>query len=278
MSYAYATTNKLNGLAATAFTWSAGLNDATRAYLNDGWMDVRYVNGNHGGGTLGVVIDFGAATTMTGWAVLNHNVAVQSPGSTLDIVGADDAAISVNPVTAKQATTLNSATGYNKDHVFQHASLSKRYWRLRFNCPTPVTALAIGELYAFNTQTVLSRKSIYGDGEMPEIKTSKVDFSSGGSNAYFLGGPIRSKRLVFTELTTAERDELLLMWTVTRGPTTPFLWIEAYEATGIAAPNIYQEVIYGRLMLDVFDWRQPDYLLYEVPELKVVSLSREIGS
>lgn len=279
MAYAYATTNLLSGLAAGAFTWSAGTGGATRSRLNDGWMDARYNNGDSASG-ITLVIDFGSAVSLSGIALLNHNAAVQKSDAAVRVRAATDAAISVSVITPKVATTLNTAVGLNKDHVLQWAtSATKRYWELTFTWTGTVSQFSIGELYAFVAQTQLSRKSIYGSGDRPIIKTAEVEFYSGGSNSYFQGGPIRVKRMMFSDLNPTARAEMLAMWTATKGSATPLLWIESYEAVSTAAAVTEQEVVYGRLkQLEELDLPENDYQLYTPSEFVVESLAREIGS
>ena len=279
MSFAYATTNLCSGLAAAAFTWSSGTAGATRSRLNDTKMSALYVNGASVASGINVVIDFGSAVALTGFAICNSNAAVQKTNATLKVESADDAGISVNNVVRKAASTLNSALFYNKDHVVQFSTgTARRYWRLTWTWTGNVADFAIGEIFAFNAQTVLSRKSIYGDGEAPEFKTASVEFYSGGGCAYFQGGPIRLKNLPFSDLSTSDRDELLTMWAATKGPATPFLFIPSYEATATAAAVAEQEVVFGQLMVDKFSWTQPDFNLFDPTQLVIRSLGREIGA
>lgn len=282
-AYAYAYTNRCTGLAASAFTWSAGmLNDATRARLNDNRMDSRYVAGNPAT-SVSVVIDLGSALAVDGWAVLNSNAAVQKT-CTLTIEAADDAAITVNAVTAKSATTLNVTAPRNKDHVLQFGVVTKRYWRLTWATTGSWTNFAIGELFAYYTTlsvgtTRLSRKRIYGGGEREQIITSALDFGNGNTRSYFVAGPVRSKRLPFSDLTEAEREELMQMWRRVKAGATPMLWIESYEAVSAAAANAEQEVVYGRCMLPDFAWSEPDFNLFTPDsEIIITSLGREVGA
>lgn len=270
----YAVTNLLSGLAAGAFVWSSGTNDTTRTRLNDGHMDARYING---AGTTGLVlhVDMGAATAVSGFALLNHNGVISASDFAVKVEwSSDDAAWTV----AKAATTLNGTAPKNKDHVLQFASASKRYWRLTFTF-TGTISLAIGEVFAFAAQVQLSRKGVYGGGERPIIKTSAVDFYTGGQQAYFLGGPVRVKRNSYVDLSPSERGELLTMWTAVQGNAKPFLWIESYEATSSAAVAAEQEVVYGRLSgMEELDLAETDYQLYTSTEFIIRSLAREVGS
>lgn len=278
MAYGYAITNWLQGLAVGTFTFSAGTGGATRSRLNDGRMDARYTNGALTASGVTIVIDFGSAQTLVGIALLNHNSAVQKTDAAVRVRAADDAAITVNVVVAKAATTLNSTAPKNKDHVLQFAALLKRYWELTFTWTGNVGNWAIGEIFAINATTQLTRKSIYGGGESEEIKGVQVEFYNGNSKGYFLGGPIRELQLPFADLTLAQREELLALWRATKNGSTPFIWIPSYEATATAAANAEQEVIYGRCQMPVFKWQENDYQLYTGQELVIRSLGREVGS
>lgn len=278
MAYAYAYTNALTNLGAAAFTNSVGTNDSTRARMSDTRMDKRYNMGASVASGSTIILDFGAAVALKGIALLNTNFAVQWTDAAVRIRAATDAAITTSVVTAKAATTLNSTAPKNKDHVLQFTTVTKRYWELTFTAGGSFSNASIGEIFAYETVTQLSRKSIYGGGEKEEIKTAGVDYENGNSRSFYLGGPVRSKRLPFQDLTSAEREELAAMWRVLKGEATPFLWIDSYEATAVAAAVAEQEVTYGRLKMPDFEWSENDYLLYQPPELHIRSLGREVGS
>jgi len=277
MTYAYATTNLLSGLAVGSFGWASGLNDATRSRLNDVRMSSRYVNGSPVT-TVTLIIDLGSAVASTGVAILNSNVATSALAPTLRIRGATNSIFTTGVVTAKAASTLNTSAPYNKDHVLQYASITKQYLELLWTFTGTATNFAVGELWAFNAQTQLTRKSIYGGGEDEEIYSSSVDFYNGGNRSYFLGGPVRTQRLPFSDLSLTERLELATMWRATRGPVSPFLWIDSYEATDTAAAATEQSVIYGKLAVPAFTWKEQDYQLFDPGELIIRSLGREVGS
>ncbi len=280
MIYAYASTNLLTGLAAAAFTWSAGLNDSTRSRLNDGKMSEPYFNGNAASG-INVIIDFGAAVSPSGFAVCNSNAAVLKANATLKIESADDAAFTVNAIVDKAATTLNSALFFNKDHVVQFPAHSpgseRRYWRLTWTWTGTVTAFQIGELWAFS-QAQLARRAIYGDGESRTFKTTEVEYYNGSTRAYLLAKGLRSLRLPFTDLTQTELEALYTMQAASNGGASPFLWINSYEATAVAAANAEQEVIYGRIASPEFTFTIPDFNLFSTSDILIKSLGREIGA
>ncbi len=275
--YAYAVTNLLTGLAAGDFTFSAGANDSTRSRLNDARMDKRYVNGSPTA-ALTLVIDLGSSRQTSGIAILNHNLGTAALAPTVRIRGATDAAITTSVVTAKAASALNTSAPYQKDHVLQYTAITKRYLEVLISFTGTATGLAIGELWAFDAQTVLSRRSIYGGGEEEEIKSAQVDFYNGGARSSFLGGPLRSLTLPFADLTLSQRREMATMWRATRGPVTPFLFIESYEATATAAAEAEQACIYGKMLNGVFTWKENDFLLYTPDDLLIRSLSREAGA
>lgn len=277
MSYAYAVTNLLSGLAVSAFTWSAGANDATRSRLNDTRMSSRYVNGSPVT-SITLVINLGSAIQTSGIAILNHNLGTAALAPTVRIRGATDAAITASVVTAKAASTLNTSAPYQKDHVLQYTAITKQYLELLFSFTGTATNFSIGELWAFNSQTALTRKSIYGGGEDEEFFSSQVNFYNGGSRSYFQGGPVRTQRLPFSDLSLSERRELATMWRTTKGGVSPFLWIDSYEATATAAEVAQQAVIYGKLEVPAFSWKETDYQLFDPSELVIRSLAREVGS
>lgn len=283
MAFAYATTNALSALSASAFTPGSGPSDATRAYLNDGRMDRQYVfTAAASSNTL--VIDMGSATTLRGLAILNHNLVDSVAPRTIKIEAADDAAITINAVTAKGTTTVtddgSDTNPTNKDTVLQFAAVTKRYWRLTFAWDSGSFALKIGELFAYASSTQLSRGQVDGSGETERmVVTNPVELQTGDTRFGFLGGPVRTKHLRSdSTLSTSERKELLTLWRLLRGPVTPFLWIESYEASASSALLPEQDCIFGRLALPDFAWTWSDYNLSQPPELVIRSLGRELGS
>ena len=280
MSYAYASANLCSGLAAGAFVFSAGLNDATRTRLNDTRMSSRYVNGAAVASGLSFTIDLGSAIPTSALALLNTNCAVQKNDATVRIRGGTAAAgglVTAGIVTAKAASTLNPAAPYNKDHVFQYTPITKQFLEVLFTWTGTVTNFAIGEVWAM-VQTTLARKSIYGGGEDEEIASASVGFDNGGTRSTFKGGPLRSQRLPFSDLNLTERREQATMWRATRGDVQPFIWIDSVEATATAAAITEQAVIFGKLQVPKYAWSEPDYALFDPSELLIRSLSREVGS
>jgi hypothetical protein len=282
MSFAYATTNALSSRVAGDFTPGSGPSDATRAYLNDGRMDRQYVfTAAASSNTL--VIDMGSATTLRGIAILNHNLVDSVAPRYITVEAADDDAITVNPVTAKGSTTVTDdstdTNPVNKDTVLQFAAVTKRYWRLTFAWDSGSFALKIGELFAYAASTQLSRGQVDGSGETERIIAPTVEMQNGETRSAFIAGPVRIKHLRSdSTFSTSERKELLTLWRLVRGPVTPFLWIESYEATATSALLPEQDCIFGRLMLPDFAWTWSDYNLSQPPEFVLQSLGREVGS
>lgn len=280
MSNAYAVTNLVNGLAASAFVFSVGAADATRARLNDVRMDKRYVNGSPTT-SLSFTIDLGSAIQTSGIALLNHNFGTAALAPTVRIRSGTAAAagvVTTGAAVAKAATTLRTDAPYQKDHVFQYTAVTRQFLEVLISFTGTATSLAIGEVFVFNSQTVMSRLSDYGGGESEEIKSAVMEFDGGGSRSSFLGGPIRAQRLPYSDLNATERAEQATLWRSVRGPVTPFIWIDSYEATALAAAASEQRVMYGRLEVPVFDYTENDYRLYTPGDLLIRSLGREVGA
>ena len=277
-AHAYAVTNRLSGLAAGSFTW-APASTTNRAYLNDARMDKQMLVSAAAASGLTLVIDLGSVQSLVGFALLNHNAAVQKTDAAVRVRAADDAAITVNVVTAKAASTLYSTTvPKNKDHVLQFASVTKRYWELTFTWTGTVTNFSVGEIFAYSAATQLTRRSIYGSGESYEAIVTQVQMQYGETRGGFMGGPVRSLDLQWDDLTSSQRDELYAMHTASNFGATPFLWIPSYEAVATAAAVTEQEVIYGRLQSQTFHWAEKDFQLYQPGGFSIRSLGREAGA
>lgn len=286
MSHAYAITNQLAALSPSAFTWSSGT-PSNLARLYDGKMDRRSVLAGTVSTGVNLIIDFGGAVSLAGFALLNHNICSQNPTVACTITGADNSGMSTNAVTAKAATTLYALTpgGLNarfpraKDHALQFASTSRRYWRLAFSWVTGnnLVDLSIGELFAYQTPTVLSRTSIYGSSERERIFSESVEFQYGEVSRLMLGGPMRMPTLRWADLSTSERDEVLTMWRATNGPVNPLLWLHQYEAVSTAAAAAYQNALFCRMENEEQNMPETDYALHQPDDLVLRSLGREAG-
>lgn len=274
-AHAYAVTNALTGLAASAFTFSAA-STTNRTYLNDRRMDQVFAATSNASG-ITLVIDMGSATSLAGFAVLNSNASLLGGAPTLRVRAADDDAISVSVVTLKDATTLNLTAPYHKDHVLQFSAASKRYWELAWTW-TGTSILRIGELFAFAASTSLTRRSIYGSGERHEAIVTHVQMQYGETRSSFQGGPVRTLVTQWDDLTATERGELYTMHTASSFGAVPLLWIASKEAVSTAAANAEQECIYGKLVKPGFEWTERDYGLYQPGGLDIRSLGREAGA
>lgn len=277
-AHAYSVTNLLEGLAATAFTFS---NAATsnRSYLNDGRMDLQMLVGASVASGLTLVIDMGSAVALAGFAVLNSNCAAQKTDAALRIRAADDSGISTNVVTAKAASTLYSTTSpRNKDHVLQFSSVTKRYWELTWTWTGNVTNFKIGELWAYSASVALSRRSIWGSGEGKKMFTAKANFDTGEKRGLKLGGPQRVLDLRFSDLSASERDELDVMWAAAEADVAPLLWIDSRETVATAAASDEQNCVFGRLEDDELFFENQDHGRYAPGGFKLRSAGREAGA
>ena len=275
MSVGYATANALTGLAATAFTWSSGYTTG-RSRLNDGLQDELAAGSSSAqapGQTL--AIDLGSATAIVGVALLNHNLA--AAGYNVKVEGADDSGFSVNLVTAKNATTIETTAPWSKDAVLQFPSVTKRYWRLTFAGGGSLT-VTLGELQLLTSITTLSRQPVYGGYAQSErYVLNRTESRTGQTRSTFLAGPIRSLRLPFKDTSTSQKDELFTMWRATRGGNTRLLWLEYVESDTFASSYASQHCLWGRVQ-ETLGWVNADYGLYDVDGLELIGEGREVGS
>lgn len=283
MSYGYATSNLAKALAAAAFTDGSGL-ITNGAFLNDGRMDKQATGlSSPYASAFNLVLDFGSATSLAGFALLNHNCCVDSGNNSVFVAvdAADDSGFSVNLVHPKTATQLYSGNDVNdvrrKDHVLQFPAVSKRWWKLKFTYTANLSP-AIGEVFAYGGSVTLPRGSIYGSGETEEISSAEVDFKNGNHSAYLLGGPLKTKNYQFADLSLSDQNAFLALWRATKAHTLPFLWLEDVESISSGASSAGQEVVYGRFETPAFQWRQDDYAIYQPPGFNIRSLGREVGS
>lgn len=277
-AHAYVVSNFALGTS-SGFTWSNGAT-ANRSFLTDGYMDQRMLVDAAAASGISLVMDFGSGATLIGCAVLNSNCAVQKTNAALRVRAADDAAITVNVVTAKAASTLYSATApRNKDHVLQWASIgSKRYWQLTWTWTGTVTNFSIGEIFAFQASTQLSRRSIYGSGERKRIKKADTEMQYGETRSLFQAGPLRELHLLWEDVTASERDQLDTMWSSSLGGAHSMLWIDSYEAVATAAAVAEQQCCFGKLREPDFEWSEQDFQLYTPAGFTLGSLAREAGA
>lgn len=276
--YAWTVTNALSSLAASAFTWASGPSDATRLYMTDGRMGKQFACTSASSGNT-LTVDFGTATALTGWALLNHNLASFGGAVTLVIQGADDSGFSVNLVTAKASTTLDFTSPHEKDCVLQMASVSKRYWRLVFTW-TGDKVLKVGEVFAYASanRSALSRKDIYGQSaEGYRVRTVKVETDHLEQRGYLVAGPQRMKKLVFSDQSEAENAELLALWAAAR-ETVPVLFITSQNEVDTAAAAVDQDVMFAQLRREDFMSAFVDYSRRGPPELLLVNMGREVGA
>ena len=274
MSAGYGITNVLAGLAGTAFTWSSGYT-TNRDRLNDGKQDELALGSSTpqaSGQTL--IIDLGSAQSLSAIALLNHNLGT---GACTVRVDADTANTFATAVTAKAATTINTAAPYQKDTVLQFPAVSRRYWRLTFT-HTGTKTVSIGELLFLAAPTVLSRTPTWGSGETERFITNRVETMTGNLRSTFVSGPIRTKDLPFVDLVgNSQRDEMMSMWRATLGGTLNLLWLDLIESTAIAATPDSQKCLWGKLQ-ESLGWTEGDFQLFGLDGLVLVGQGREVGS
>lgn len=277
MASGYCIANALTGLAASAFSEAtAPSNTATRAYYNDGRLGRQVVAGSAGTSQQWKV-DLGSAKALVGFAVLNHNLYALSSAARIKVEGADDSGFSTNLVEAKAQSTVASAVIDRKDTVLQFPSVTKRYWRITADNYSSGTA-AVGELFALQSVTSLSRGSAYGSGEGLEMAVAEQRMQTGDLRVAQLGGPIVERRLSFADWTFAELEELRAMWVAASGPVTPLLWIDKVASSATAAAADEQRCVFGRITNASFDWTQDDFGVYQPPSIVIRSGAREIGA
>lgn len=274
MTHAYATGNAASSLAATAFTWSTGAT-TDRDALNDGRMSKTCSSTSSGSSPIDLTIDFGTATALVGFALLNHSLASYS-GLTVSVTGADDAAMTVNAVTAKAASTLPTSAPVHKDAVLCFPSVTKRYWRLRFAYGSPPFTVVLGEVLALSSFTSLTRKKVYGWGESERYYTNTAESRTGETFTTFLAGPRRTKRLPFVDLSTSEKAEVMAMWRASRGGATNLLFVEDYNSTADAAASSEMECLWGKLK-PAMGWAEGDFSLFSPDALELTELGRQVG-
>lgn len=276
MAYAWTVTNALAALAEDAFVWTSGPSDTTRLYMRDRRMGKQFVCAA-ANLTNSLTVDFTAATSLKGWAVLNHNLASFGGAVTVTITAAPDAAFAT-PVTAKATTTLDFTKPHDKDFVLQFPAVSRRYWRITFGW-TGSQALKVGEVFAYASATALARKDIYGSsGEGHEIRVAQVESDNMEQRSYLMAGPRRSKRMAFSDLSPSERVELEAIFYATKGPVNPVLFVLSQNEVATAAAADDTDVMLATLDLVDFSYSDPDYNRYVPPVLLLRNLAREVGA
>lgn len=274
--YAWTTTNAVGSLAAAAFTWASGPSDDTRLYMRDGRMGKQFTcTTANGGNTL--YVDFGTATSLKGWALLNHNLASFGGTVSVQIQGADDAGFTTNVVTAKDVTTLDFTAPHAKDHVLQFAAVSRRHWRLVFTW-TGDKVFKVGEVFAYASATALTRRDNYGSGEGHEYRLASVESDNMEERSYLLAGPRRTKRLVFGDRSEAERAELEALFYAAKASVNPVLFILSQNEVSTAAAAVDTDVMFGKLADVAFDFEFSDYSRNNAPTLVLRNLAREVGA
>lgn len=286
MTHAYATANAASALSGTAFTWNTGytMTTAEKAAVNDGHMDALARSGGAAATPIRFDCDFGAAVDLIGIALLNHNLASLPSSVTVKIL-ADTANTFATAVTAKSASALStpSLRGLTeKDSLFAFPSVTaKRYWRVEVAWLGGVSqVVTLGEFFPVLAGgfTSLSRQQLYGHGQGLEYITNETKLGNGEVARTFHGGPVATKRFSFSDLTTAQLSEIMLMWHTTKGGSTNLLWSESYTSGASSADtSAERECLFGRLQPSS-GWRENDFTLFGPDGLELRNRGREVGS
>lgn len=285
MTHAYATSNGLSALSGSAFSWVHAYSPvaAELAGVNDARLDTRLTSGPAATSPLDFRVDLGSAIAVVGLALLNHSLGGGGwTAPRLTITGADDNTFATNPVTAKAATTV-ALTRYGyiaKDTALMFPSVTKRWWRVRFDetSGTPSRQVSFGELFFLAAApTSLSRLRAYGHGQGFEYLHNETTLSNGDVRRTKRGGPLPTKRFRFGDLTSAQRAELGVMHQATQGGALNLLWIDEYNSTASAASDAEQECMLGRVQPSL-GWTEPDFNLFDVDGFELRSRGREIGA
>ncbi len=275
MAWSYS--NHLDGLATANITWSSGYTTG-RDRLYDGRLDIAAV-GSASAVASGqyLQINFGSARALPGIALLNHNLSTGSVSVT--VTAADDAAMSVNLVTAKAATTINTSFPYDKDTLLQFPPVTRQYWRITFT-HSGTKQIQIGELLMLPYLLQLTRNSIYG-GHENEVKSMqrRVMAETGSTRVARIASPQRTIRFNFESLQgESQRDELLALWNSSeggaKGNNLLAEWVESSASAGSAQS---QRCLWGRLQ-DSSGWSDEDYNVFGVPPFELVGAARQVGA
>ena len=275
MSEAYAITNLLTGLGATAFTWSSAYT-VSRQRINDGVQDEQaagsltaQASGQY------LQVDLATGKDVRGIAFLNHNLT----GCSVEVRASNDVAFG-SFTTLRAATVINTSTPYEKDCWLTCATGSSlRYLRIIFT-HTGTRIVRFGELLVVENGNlvVLSRTSAYGAGEEERYVTNRVESATGQVRATLLSGSIRTKTLPYVDLTGAsQRDEMMAMWRATFGGVKTMLFIDVYNSSAAAVSDLVgQQCLWGKLQ-ETLGWTENDYRLFGIDGLRLVGLGRGVS-
>lgn len=286
MSHAYATVNRCSALAGSAYTWSTAyaMTTAEKAAISDGRIDSRARSGSSAASSpITLVIDFGSAADVIGFALLNHNLATLT-APTVTIASDNNSGFS-SPTTAKAASSFATPTLLGvteKDSLLAFPSVGgggERYWRLSFAF-TGTATVRFGELFAIVAGgfVSLSRQQSYGHGRNNEYFTNEVTLGNGEVSSTYQGGPLATKRFGFKELSAAQFLEVETMWHATLGGSTNLLWAENYTSSATAADTAAErQCILGRMQKQRA-WVENDFQLMDADGFELRSRAREVGA
>lgn len=283
LAHAYCVTNLIRAtptILASSFFVGAGTGSGTFSWIGDGRLDSQYKRTGETSGCY-FFIDLGAPTAVDTFALLNTNIGSLSVPVRLELYGNDDL-VTPNTVTAKALTTFSQTKPRHRDHVLSFPSVTRRYWKGVFVWSGGGSLdLRFGELFLGRATTLTRVTALGGRGQSSSVLSRHFETVAGERRSLFEAGPFRERRLKWSDVSDAERTELLAMWDAAKGGGNPLLWIESRNAVQTAAADVDQECIYGRLREDLLEWDEIDYgpggSRWEPSNLVIRSLGREVG-
>ena len=212
-----------------------------------------------GTGGIALVIDLGSAQAVNCVAMLNSGLLSSRRRRSSAPSEGDDAGITTNVVTVKNAVSINTALPNHLDRVVTFASTTKRYWQINYSW-TGAFNLSLGEIFLGSAVT-LTRQKAYGSfGDSESMNAAVVEFSTGDTQCILMSRAIRKKAFAFSDMSSSDLDELMTAWRAGRGGGKPLLWVEQME-TGATNPGgtAAQECLLGRLNENGMEWTEVDY-------------------
>jgi hypothetical protein len=274
LQHSYMVTNLLAGLAPSAFSvdLGSGVVAVTSTYLNDARSDQLWRPGSVVASDWSLFVDLGSAQAVSAVALININ----SPASAaVEIIGADNAAMSTNPVSAKANSQLATPDDYTRSYVLQFPSVTKRYWQLSFETSDP-WSVELGEVF-FGVPTALTRAIVQGARKRRIHKTTQNESDAGVMFGHRLAGPHLLRELRWEDVSAAEAEEIVAMHDAAHGNARNLLWIETVGSSSSAATSAEQECVYGRFVEPEIGQTEDDYLRFGDLGLTIREHSRGVG-
>lgn len=217
-------------------------------------------------------LDLGSAKTLKGIALLNlYATQALSVEIFSDTTAGFPAAVS-----RFAATALPTAWPDSENVYIRPTQVSARYWRVALTW-SGSAAVSLGELVATSIETSLTRGYVYGDSEQTNIPTLEFESRGGMVTREVTGGPRRTKRFAFSDLTRAQRTELQSMWFAAACGSRPLLFVDALgtagDVTQLTDTAVQQSRCIAGLLEPSFGWTESDYRLYDPDGFVLVELA-----